>query len=725
MSYKTNSGNADQIILEEIADAYSQSFPENLYRLIKYFSHADWLMRKYASEYAAKLGERIIEPLFDELDDEDASDDKIYWGLKTLIKLLNDTNIETVSICLSELIEKFSGLNVADGNNRLIYLIKAAAHTKSEKSTLHLIELLGHEKWIVRNEAAGAILSIGKSAAPALKAAFFSGNKDIRYWTVKLLGQLLGAGALESFKKLLKSDKKDLRYYALTALGEIESDEALGHITDCLSDPSWLVRAQAAEILEKKGSVSLKYLKAVFEKSDNPDVKYWTVKVLTRFLNDETISYLEKSLETEDSELKYCVIEAFSNIKFSKVAPILLKLLDDPAWLVRKHVASVFSKFGSQASAFLARVIENETSENIRYWAVQIIAKSDGNNFAELLKLLKDTSRSERVFIIQSLREIKNLAALPALFDLLLDEQWIIRREAAHAIAEYSPDDVVGFIVENLSQMKPDVKFWMQKIMSLAEIDYATVISRQIKNAGNEGDAQRLERLYGFLELGNPQKSVEIILELLKGRKNDTKELVVASLRDIKSESFANCLLKALGSEEAGVSFWLAQIIKNISKNLYHTFYSALDDNNAEKRVWICKIFAEIKDAAFIAPLMMLLSNENKNVRFEATRALAKFDSYEVFECLIKRYIDEDEEGRICIIENVKTLVDDKMAALLIDSLDDASDTDAYWISKLLVETAKNHMDLIEKKIASVTDSSQSKYWLKKIIEHMKGVKYL
>lgn len=725
MSYKMGAGGASQQMMEEIAEAYSLEFPDNLYKLIDYFSDDNWLMRKIACEYCARLGEPALPHLFDSLIEEDASQDRLYWGVKTMTRFVNTAHAGAASDYLTKLLGHIAKNYRNDDYNKLIYLIKACGVMKSQAAAPELIELLGHDNWIIRKEAAAALLQIGRQAAPLLKEAFSSGNKDIRYWTVKLLGQLLGADAVDSFKKLLKSEKKDLRYYALTALGENDGEDIIEEVVNSLGDDSWLVRAQAAEILEKKGRPAIACLKKAFSTSTNSDVKYWTIKVLSKLLKDEAVEYLRQILETDDSELKYCIIEALSNMKFNKAAPLLLKLLDDSAWLVRKHVASAFLKFGSQASAFLLKTLDNEDNENIRYWAVQIISRGEGGNFAQLLKLLKDPQRSERTFIIQAVRESKNDLALPALTDLLLDPLWTIRREAAYAIAEYGPKKAIDCIIEYARLDNGDVKFWAQKILNSFEGKAVDIIAERIKNAETQGETDKLQRLYSLLELIDSPRGTEIIINTLKGKKASNKDRLCASFKEIKNEKFVHNLLKIFDDEDAGVCYFIAQILKNLSKNMYHMLYGALDDKNAEKRVWICKIFSEIKDTSFISPLMVLLSDDDKNVRYEATRALSKFESAEVFERLIKRFIDEDEEGRICIIENIKSLIDTNMINLLTEALEDCSDTDAYWISKLLVETAAPHLEFIEKLHERMDEKSSAKYWLKKIIEHIKGISYL
>lgn len=719
MGLKYNPSNVAQELIEEIAEAYNLDFPENLEKLASFFGHSNWLMRKLAADYACRIGDRVLDPLFSILEHPDASEDTLYWGLKVYSKFFD---------AASPYIVKLMGCSHFD-NNKLIYLINAAGALKITDATPALIEYLGHKNWIVRKEAASSIQAIGRGAVPYLKSAFTSGNKDIRYWTVKILGQLLGREAIDSFKKLLASDKKDLRYYALTALGEIDSPEVTELIAGCLGDESWLVRAQAAEVLERKGRAAIKHIKSLFSKG-NSDVKYWSIKVLAKILKEEALDFLKRTLDTEDSELKYCVIDALAQMNFSKVAPVLLTFFDDPAWLVRKHVASVFEKFGSQAAEYLSKALEAEDNENIRYWAVQIISRSDDKYFMKLLEVLRKPGKPERAFIIQSLRETKNPLALPALFDLLSDAQWTIRREASHTIADFGADQVVPFIIDNVDLASGDIEYWVQKIVSSYDDSVNESVKKLIEDHGdfideNDPKYAKLQKTYQLLSLLGNQKSVDMALDILRSQLHDQKEHFVNSLTGIRNDYFIKNLLKAIDSADSGTASWIARLLKNISKNCYHLLYGALDDKNPEKRVWICRIFGEIKDQAFISPLVILLSDADKNVRFEATKVLSKFASDEVFEQMIKQFLEEDEEGRICIIENIKSLVDEKMVALLVESLDDSSDTDAYWIAKLLVETAKSHTAFLEKKYEKSIDSSRPKYWLKKILDHLRGVSYL
>lgn len=711
-------------MMEEIAEAYNLDFPENFESLSAMFSHQEWMMRKLASEYVFKLGPGVLPGLYEKLSDAEASEDTFYWGLKVFAKFADQESSRAQSHdYLVRLVSSggFSG-------NKLIFLIGSVGALKVHDATSALIELLGHKNWIVRKESAAAIQAIGTAAVPELKEAFGSGNKDIRYWTVKILGQMLGTEAIDSFKKLLRSDKKDLRYYALTALGEIENSEAIDSVVASLGDESWLVRAQAAEILENRGRSAIKYIKAAFAEG-NSDVRYWSIKILSRILKEEALDFLKKNLDTEDTELKFWVIDALSQMNFSRSAPVLLKLFDDSSWLVRKHVAAVFEKLGSQGASYLADALERESNDNIMYWAVQIIARADDQNFLKLLQILSKPGRPERIFIIQSLREARNVSALPALFELLGDPQWTLRREASITIMEYGAERVIPFIIERVDLASRDMEYWIQKIVSSSGDSGIASIKAALKkldDAGQgDGAKEKLQKIYKMLGMIGSQKCVEIALKIFREKNESNKELLASALNETGSEPLVQHLLKALGEEDAAVCSWIARVLRNVSRNLRPLLFGVLDDKSPEKRVWVCKIFGEIRDQSFIAPLVMLLSDKDRNVRFEATRALGKFGSSDVFDSLIKQFLDEDEEGRICIIENFKTFIDDRMLDLLINRLNEASDTDAYWISKLIVETAREKIEIIEKKHSQTIESSRAKYWIKKIIDHIKGIKYL
>jgi len=708
-------------IMEEIANAYNLEFPENFRKLISFFSHSDWLMRKTASEYAAKLGSQIINPLYEKLIDKNTDEDTLYWGLKVFSKI----NTESAADKLLSLIN-CRNFN----NNQIVFIIRAIGEIKTTKAINVLIELLGNANWLIRKEAAAALVAIGRLSVPALKEAFSSGNKDIRFWTVKILSQLLGNEASDSFKKLLKSDKKDLRYYAVTALGELKSEDSIETIIKALGDESWLVRAQAAEILEQKGKAIIKHLKAAYP-NGNSDVKYWSIKVIAKIQKDDALDYLQKILETDDTEIKFWVIDALSQMSFKNAAPIFVKLFEDPSWLVRKYVASTIEKFGHKATNYLAGLLNENSNENIRYWAVQIISKADDNNFQKLLDVLDDPNGKEKVFIIQTLRETRNKSALKHLFQLLNDEKWIVRREAAQTLIEFGADIVIPYIISSVDyNQSPDINYWVKKICftfeeSAVEMLLEMTHTIQNYNEDNADDINSFRKIYNLLALIGNQKAVDFIISALKNKKMMHKEALISAIENVNNENFIKNLIKKLDNEDPGICFWIAQILKSMPKHLRSILYASLDDKNPEKRIWICKIFSEIKDSAFIHPLLILLSDKDKSVRYEATKSLSKFGSDEVTESLIKQFIEEDEEGKICIIENIKNLINDKMIDKLIKVLDDSSDTDNYWIAKILTESSSGKIDFFEKCYAGSVDGSTQKYWLKKIIDHIKGVNYL
>lgn len=713
-------------LIDEIVSSFNLDFPNNLNKLITYFSHQNWLMRRAASDFCVKIGNQILKPLYEVLKNVNISDDTLYWGVKTYTKFNETSYSNEACDYLIKLLEYFTSNYNLSTHNKLVYIIRGCLIFKPINYISLFISLLGHSNWLIRKEAAEVIIKIGRPAAIHLRNAFTSGNKDIRYWTVKLLGKVLGDEAIDAFKKILKSEKKDLRYYALTALGENDNEEVLSLIISCLSDESWLVRAQAAEILERKGKKVINLLKKAFNNESNSDVKYWAIKVLAKLLKDEAIEDLKNVLTSDDSELKYCVIEAFSTMDFKKVAPILLKCFDDTVWLVRKHAATAFLKFGVEACDYLFKVLETETNENIRYWAIYVISNTKNAPIDRFNKLLKESKPNERIFIIQALKEFKNVEVLSILFELLTDKSWPIRREAAYAICEYDVNTVINELIKRLDLLdkNADFKFWTYKILNILDRSAIEVISNLISEAQLVCDELKLVKLFQLFELFNSPLILDIILQILKGKKQNYKELLLNCFHDIQNEKFIQNLLSCLEFEDAGTCYYIALILKNISKNSYHLLYSSLNDKNIEKNIWICKIFSEIKDPVFISPLIILLSSKNKTLKLEAIKTLIKFDLKLVFSELIKKISDFEEEERLFVIENIKNIINDEILEFLVDQFDDISDVTAYWIAKLLVESKNINLRKLEN-MKKLNVESKKHYWIKKILDHIKGISFI
>jgi len=115
-----------------------------------------------------------------------------------------------------------------------------------------LIESLGSGEWGDKIEAAGKLLEEGEDACDILVLSLASENDDIRYWSLKILGEL---------------NSGKYSFYA----------------EPMLEDQAWFVRSEAAIILADTGkSQYIPFIEKALEVEDN----------------EETMGYFKKAIDS-------------------------------------------------------------------------------------------------------------------------------------------------------------------------------------------------------------------------------------------------------------------------------------------------------------------------------------------------------------------------------------------------------------------------------------------
>jgi adenine phosphoribosyltransferase len=108
----------------------------------------------------------------------------------------------------------------------------------------------------VRKQAAEALWELGDISEPYLGKALRSKNVDIRYWAVKVLGDLQAESWIGVFTELLKKDTSwSVRAASAQALGEIGDDSVSLDLVDALRDSSEYVKKNAMIALSRIGEV--------------------------------------------------------------------------------------------------------------------------------------------------------------------------------------------------------------------------------------------------------------------------------------------------------------------------------------------------------------------------------------------------------------------------------------------------------------------------------------
>lgn len=447
--------------LDEISGLSCEGTPYAVIKLIQYFGHPEWCVRKSASDGLARFDEKILFPsLVSQIDNSlnsyktSSTEDTLYWCIRTFGAFGEGAARQLL---------KLLGKPMLTESYR-IFVIRSLENCRSEEVAAELIKYLGSDSWAVRRETSAALTKIGEAAVPALKKAFTGGSEAVKYWAVKSLGGILGKSAIAYFSKMLGSERQSLRYFAAAALGEIDDAESLEILGGALSDPSWQIRIQVYEIFERKGKAALPVLKSVLRAGSN-DAKLLSIKLMSRLTDMDVVNYILKIAEKGDTELKLFALSSIADTQNPAYIALLVKKFADPEWVVRKHTSILIEKFSDRAVAPLAAILKNSTDEELRYWAIVTLCNIGLPAMKEIQKYYAEASKKEKIVFLQSLRRDCAAQMVETIFDSFADRNWPVRNEAFKKLCEM-PEAAAETALKYMTHQNADIKYWTNQFIA-------------------------------------------------------------------------------------------------------------------------------------------------------------------------------------------------------------------------------------------------------------------
>ncbi|EKD69222.1 MAG: hypothetical protein ACD_47C00219G0007, partial [uncultured bacterium] len=701
---------------------------EAVISLIQFFGHPKWMVRKLASEAIASLGEKAV-PIVSQTVflSQSLDEDSLYWSIRTfgmighqattaLITLLNSSNIPS---------------------QYKVFIIRAFETCKTKESINTLIGCFSDESWLIRREASNVLVKMGELVVPYLKAAFSAGSEDVRYWSVKVLGGILGRGAIEYFKKMLKSEKRDMRYFAAAALGEIEDEEALDALCDAFSDDSWLVRAQVSEILEKKGKSSLPILKKVLE-TGSSDAKFLSIKLMSKVMGKDAVAYISNIAQKADTELKFFTLSALTETMNESVIPLLIDALNDKIWLVRKHASSLLEKYGVAAAPSLLQILEKSKDDNMRYWALITLGSTGKSARAEIKKIFATIDKKEKITLIQALSHDAAVELMPELFECFSDAHWPVRNEAYRKLSEV-PEYLVPSIFEFYSHSNPDIKYWTGQLIN----GFQGIISQSLlkclgssSSPGDLGDELKKDALQMLLSMTQPEVIINMIEHAIA---NDDS----AMLEKLKAPEFFEGILSLYMNENfdgynSQTKNFITGVLKSGCDSRAELISNHAENNPAaadrimsviamSKNHILRELYARLSGKPFPAASDQPSASEpvqtdRPEMHHKKTQPAPSSEA--AMEEKLNIFLSLDEKEKLNFISEAKPIRDEKMLKLLISQFRVAGEGDCRWVALLIIEWWSDQLDYINA-LKESTANPKLKYWLEKIARHINGVEFL
>lgn len=710
---KQGNDNLDTIYARIEKLAHSSNMEDRL-QLISFFGHPVWAVRKRAAELMSRHGEGAVPALTQTVFlDQNVDTDTLYW----CIRCAGDIGGSAVKGVLIPMLRQE---RLPD--NYKSYVIRSMAGNQDPEIIQILIGLLGDPSWAIRREAAEVLQECGDQALPAIKKAFSSGNEDIRYWAVKILGHVLGAEAVEYFHNLLRSKTKETRYYAATALGEIDTPEAMKSLSELFSDESWLVRAQVAEIFERKGREAIPYLRSIFEKG-NSDARFQTIRLMGKISGREARSFIEKILHSKETEMKFYAITALAENADNEGIETLIGCFTDNVWLVRKHASEALSRMGHLVLEKMERFLMDSRDENARYWAIVTLSQMGADGAATIVRHFTVLEKKEKKVALSQLNELSSPDTMELLFTSLDDREWPVRSEAARILGNFIPE-TARFFPERWLKGSNDARHWLCQLAAEHGSVLAPVLQTLLaETTGEDPDSLhlRLSTRILLFGTGTPEAHVSMINLLVQ---EDELEFFIDSLssKPIHSGLFrilAECFTDP--NYPQGINF---EPLIRVHLQNHAPVIRELAGRDCSRYGLFIDMGAETSDDQSLKFLQQFFNSESLDVKNKVFQYIAQSSSLDALTLLLDHFRQCDDNERLLIISTRVKQIDRTGIKNIVDRFRILGDSDSRWLARLLVEWAAEQQNQFELLLATTSDP-KVKHWLDRILKHLNGTEFL
>ena len=419
-----------------------------------------------AAEVLTAMGEPAVEPLVEALGNGDAL---IRQRAGDVLIGLGDAAVGPLVGALGHPDDalRLGAINTLTRAGRpIVDDLKGALLDERYRVRLGAAEVLGRIGWVpetegetvgylIAKEQWASIAEIGPGAVEPLIRALDDPDSAIQMGAARALG-MIGAPAVAELIDALRDEQDGGQRKAVEAL-KMVGEPAVVPLIDALQDRDWHIRLGAARALVAIGDAAVEPLVRAL-RSGPPAIQMGVAAALGKIGSPAAVEPLVDTLLHEDWRVGRVVVRALGMMGETAVEPLLCVLREgnDAA---RKGAVAALVLIGEPAERLLPGALADEhfraragaadaldrlgwSPESGEETAIYLIAKERWSDLIRmgplavepLVRVLKDRDDSIRRRATKILGELRDPRAVLPFMDLLHDDYYSIRREAAAAL---------------------------------------------------------------------------------------------------------------------------------------------------------------------------------------------------------------------------------------------------------------------------------------------------
>ncbi|TWT62662.1 HEAT repeat domain-containing protein [Rubinisphaera italica] len=382
----------------------------------------------------------------------------------------------------------------------------------------------------------------GEDAIQILTSYLTDKRPILRETAARSIGETRDQAAFETLIKQLVHESVDMRAAVASGLGAMGDRRAIGPLV-CLADedPQMSIRAadalvrigesavpQLIETAEERNATNVltaiialgrledaRALEVLSNQTSNSSatIRSHAIEAIGRLGESKGIRYLVRGLSDKDLGVKLQSATALKRLGDKRAEDALIAALNDPDEEVREQVIIALSTCGNDAAVSALIPLLESTQNNILVAASETLGKlGDERAVPKLCELLNRTDIAEdrtfRIKILDSLRRLKNPAAMPALLHNLKDPQPEIRERVVDAIGPIGDESIV---VELEAMLKEDRSEAVRAACAKALGDIGDAESVEALEVALSDTVQvRIKAAISLGQIGNPSAMLSL-----------------------------------------------------------------------------------------------------------------------------------------------------------------------------------------------------------------------
>lgn len=390
--------------------------------------------------------------------------------------------------------------------------------------------------------------------------------------------------------------------------------------------------------------------------SRDPEVRSRTVEQLS-LQGEASVEILFDLLHGGDPEFRRLTVPGICRIPVPEVFPALREALNDPDVLVRRAVVANAHHLTKQESVILwycalgdadpsvrlmayARIAESrDYFESDRHWG-KTVELSDvvlglldpvSDRVSGLLDALRDTDFGTQALVMRSLGEIGDKRAIPALLEILRNQDYEKRQPRAQAAAilgKIGDASVAPALVDALLDERYDVhEAASNALINMDDVGVIPVLLDSMKSNNRiiQMSVARILRYKGvwWQKDDIPDDLMQILPLALQVGDEYVRWDVLHTLKSKGDERAVPGLLDALRHNDKDVRSAAAEILGELGgEQAISGLLNALDDKVETVRIGAARSLGKIGDSGAASSLSKALRDRKPGVRIEAARSL-------------------------------------------------------------------------------------------------------